>query len=267
MNILHFHGNHNLGDIMFNYIVFYNIKDYLETNNTTIYFYMRYEHIQQLNDFKPIKGMQIFDISNKPKNSIELWDCNDYMFEPNSKKNNNSKIFSGLPQNVYYIKYFNKRLQDLHIPVSLTKFCYKDINILERYDNLNNKYKNLDILFINSDAMSGQYSYNKKNWDYAINVLNKTFKIVTTKKIDNILCTRDDNLLIKDIAAISTKVKVVISINTGVFTALLNEYTLKNVKKFYMFDNRTYWHYPNFENKKYLRDISWDDLNHYINDK
>lgn len=264
VNILHFHGNHNLGDIMFNFIIFYNIKNFLESRNMTIFFYMRSDHIHQMKDFKPIKNMKIFDISKKPANSIELWDCNDYIFEINRKKNDNSIIFSGLPQNIYYIKYFNYKLKHLNIPITIRNFSYEDDDILKRYDNLNDKYKNIDILFINSDAMSGQYTYNNLEWEGIIELLNNNFKIVTTKKINNILCTRDDNLCIKDIAAISIKVKVVISINTGVFTPLLNIYTLKNVNKFYMFDNRTYWSYDKFESKKYLSDISFDELNSYI---
>jgi hypothetical protein len=265
MKILHFHGIHNLGDIVFNFIIFYNIKQYLEENNITIYFYMRNEHIEQMNDFKPIKGMKIFDISKKPSNSIELWDCNDYIFEPNGKKNNHSKIFSGFSQNLYYVKYFNIRLKKLNIPITISNFCYEDPDLLIRYEKLDNKFKNLDILFVNSDAQSGQYNYDEKLWKYAINILNSRYKIVTTKKIDeNIISTRDDNLNIKDIAAISTHVKVVIAINTGVFTGFLNKYTLNNVNKFYIFDNRTYYNYPKFENKKFLRDISLEELDKFI---
>ena len=266
MKILHCHGNHNLGDIMFNFIVLYNIKEYLEINNINIYFYMRRENIDQMNDFKPIHGIKLFDISLKPPNSIEIWDCNDYIFEPGGKKLANSIIFSGMPQNVYYVKYFNIRLNALSIPFSLTNFYYVDEDLLERFEKLDEKYKNIDILFINSNAMSGQYYYDENKWKHAIKFLNSKYKIVTTKKIDNnVLSTRDDNLKIKDIAAMSTKVKVVIAINTGVFTPLLNKYTLTNVKKFYIFDNRTYYNYPNFEMKKQLRDISLEDLDKYIN--
>lgn len=262
--ILHFHGDHHLGDIMFNFIVFYNIQNYLTSIDATIYFYMRSEHIEQMNEFKPIANIFLFDISNKPYNSIELWDCNDYIFEPHGKKRPKSIIFSGLPQNIYYINYFNIRLKMFSIPVLLENFNYYDDDLLKRYNNLDNKYKNIDILFINSDPMSGQYVYNKDNWEYAINILNNNFKIVTTKKINGVLCTRDNNLSIKNIAAISTNVKIVIAINTGVFIPLLNTFTLNNVKKFYIFDNRTYYKYPNFESKKYLKDISFEEIKSII---
>jgi hypothetical protein len=265
MDIIHFHGNHHLGDTLISFIVLYNLKDFFEKNNKTVYFYMKNEHIDQMNDFIPIKGMQIFDISNKPCNSIELWDCNDYIFEPNGRKNKYSKMYSGLSQNRYYLNYFNIKLKELNIPISINRFCYEDEDLIYRYDNLHDKYKNIDILIINSEPLSGQYIYNIDNWNRGIKILNEKYKIVTTKKVnENILCTRDDNLKIKDIAAISTKVKVVIAINTGPLIGLFNKFTLMHVKKFYIFDNRVYLDYPNFEIKKKLRDISLKELDDYI---
>ena len=70
MNILHFHENHHIGDILITIIVFYNIKDFLENNNTTIYFYIPNEHIEQVKDFVTIRDMKILDFSKKPNNSI-----------------------------------------------------------------------------------------------------------------------------------------------------------------------------------------------------
>jgi hypothetical protein len=250
--------------MMISFIVLYNIKQYFEDNNKTIYYYMRNEHIEQMIDFIPIKGMLIFDISNAPSNSIELWDCNDYIFEPNGIKNNYSKMYSGLSQNKYYLNYFNIKLKNLNIPVSIKRFCYEDEDLFYRYKKLDKKYKNIDILIINSEPLSGQYVYNINNWNKGIQILNQKYKIVTTKKVnENVLCTRDDNLKIKDIASISTKVKVVIAINTGPLIVLLNKFTLMSVKKFYIFDNRVYLDYPNFEMKRKLKDISLKELDDY----
>ena len=111
---------------------------------------------------------------------------------------------------------------------------------------------------------TGQFSYSEKNWSYCINKLNERYKIATTKKIENILSTTDHNLTIKDIAALSTNVKIVIAINTGVLPGLLNMYTLNNVKKFYTFDNKRWYTYPNFERKNKLIDITFAELDKYI---
>ena len=95
--------------------------------------------------------------------------------------------------------------------------------------------------------------------------MNEKYKIVTTKKVDEkILCTRDDNLRIKDIGSISTRVKVVIAINTGPIVALYNKFTLMNVKKFYIFADNIYYSYPNFEMKKKITDISLTEIDGYV---
>ena len=99
-------------------------------------------------------------------------------------------------------------------------------------------------------------------------MLDEKYSIVTTKKIEGINCTRDDNLTVKNIGALSTKVKVIIAINTGVVPALLNTYTLSTVKKFYIFDNRvgcySYPMYPIFEMKQRLVDITFSELDSIV---
>jgi hypothetical protein len=167
--------------------------------------------------------------------------------------------------NSYYKIFFNNVLKKLYIPLKIDRFFYNDDNLLTRFDNIPDKYKNFDILIINSQPLSGQYNYNKDEWDnYIISLNDNNFKILTTTKVENILCTYDDNLTIKDIASLSTKAKVIIAINSGVVPGLLNIYTLQNVKHFYIFDTNCYYSYPNFENKININDISIDELEKYL---
>ena len=266
--ILNFHGNHHLGDTLISFIPLYNASNYFNENNITINFYMRPEHIEQMNYFKPTNNFNIYDISKKPNNSFEIWDCNDYIFEPNRKQNVSSRIHCGLSQNRYYLFYFNLIYKKLNIPISMKNFCYEDDDLLDKYNLLNDKYKNIDILIINSLPLSKQYNYDENDWNKFIKKINKKYKIVTTKKVDDVLCTRDDNFNVKYIASIATHSKVVISINTGPMIALLNKYILKNVKKFYIFDNRCYYNYPNFINNKNsnINTISISELVKIINE-
>jgi hypothetical protein len=156
-------------------------------------------------------------------------------------------------------------LSKLRIPRNLNRFTYTDEDLLIRYEMLDEKYKNIDVLILNSEPLSGQYNYNKNEWDNYIILLNKKYKIATTTKVnDNILCTMDDNLTVKNIAAISTNVKVVIAINSGVVPGLLNYYTLTNIKKFYTFDDRCFYSYPNFVRKQKIANISFKELDNYI---
>jgi hypothetical protein len=122
----------------------------------------------------------------------------------------------------------------------------------ERYHLLNNIYGKI-------------YDYNKNIWDNYIINLNNHFKLLTTTKVNGVLCTYDDKLTIKDIAALSTKAKVIIAINSGVVPGLLNYYTLTNVKHFYIFDNKCFYSYPNFEKKNSITDITFEELDSYLN--
>ena len=112
--------------------------------------------------------------------------------------------------------------------------------------------------------MSGQFNYNKGEWDTHIRHLNTKYKVMTTTKVDGIPCTMDDNLPIKDIAAISTRVKIIIAVNSGVVPGLLNKYTLNNVKHVYLFDDRCKFSYKQFENRDSIKEITFADINKYI---
>jgi len=256
--IIHLHNDYHLGDSVFNFILFYNIKDYLKENNIKIFYYAAPMYLPQLKEFVPNSQVELLENSAKPRNSLHLWVGNKnlgYSWPPEK----------GVSQNSFYITFFNRILNNyLEIPIKLTRFFYQDPDLLYRYEKLNDEYKNLDILIINSNACSGQFSYSEKNWCYLINILSHRYKITTTKKIENVLSTTDNNLTIKDIAALSTHIKVVIAINTGVLPGLLNYITLNNVKKFYTFDNLAFYSYPNFERKNRLIDITFEELDRYI---
>jgi len=256
--IYHLHNSYHLGDNVFNFILFYILKPFIENNNIKIYYYAKKEYLPQLKDFLCSKNIYLYALENKPNSSIELW-VNNELF-------NYRHVSQALPINfnLYYINFFNKVLQNLNFKVNITQLYYGDKNLIDRYNNLDVKFKHIDILVINSQPLSGQYNYNKEQWDNYIINLNNYFRILTTTKVNDLICTADDNLFIKDIAAISTHVKVVIAINSGVLPALLNTLTLQNVKHFYTFDNRCYYSYPNFENKNLITDISIKELKSYI---
>jgi len=255
--IIHLHNEWHLGDNVFNFILFYNIKDYLKQNNITIFYYAQPYYLPQLKEFIPNKHVVLYDIAAKPEYSLQLWIGNGFWGYTHSRSGR-------VPFNKFYIKFFNLVLNKLGFPIKLTRFFYQDPDLLYRYEKLNDEYKNLDILIINSNACSGQFSYSEKNWNYLINKLHQRYKITTTKKVDNVLSTTDAGLTIKDIAALSTNIKVVIAINTGVLPGLLNSITLTRVKKFYTFDNSEFFTYPNFERKNRLIDITFDELDRYI---
>jgi len=94
---------------------------------------------------------------------------------------------------------------------------------------------NLHLLL--KDLVSKLLDNVKKDFDNMIKTLHNKYKIVTTEKIKDIPCTRDNKLMLKDIGAISTHAKYIIFINSGPITPCLNSYALKHVKKWFEFDN------------------------------
>ena len=259
--IYYFHNEYHLGDNVFNLIFFNNIRHYIKKHNIQIYYYCQPHYIEQLVEFITINNIVLFPISNKPDNSLQLW-IENVNIEHTFSHIKNISVDNCVCYNVFYKNFFNKVLDKLKIHFSFKDFYYKDADLLTRYDKLQEKYKNIDILILNSQPFSQQYNYNKDEWDKYICELSKRYNIVTTTKVNNkIKCTTDDNLTIKTIAAISTKVPVIIAVNSGVVPGLLNYYTLTNVKQFYTFDNRCCYSYPNFTSREKITSISFQEIN------
>lgn len=253
-NTINLYNNNHLGDSLYTMIYFYNIKDYIIKNNITIHFYINSKYIKEVNEFIPCNNIKIYDILLRPYNSIDTWIDSleelDYY---------TLLILGKMPYNNFLTSFFSKFGSKINLP-GLKELKYEDTELLSRYEKLDNKYKNIDILILNSFPKSNQYEYDKNKWDIFINKLNKKYNIVVSEYVKNILCTRDNNLLIKDIAALSTHVKYVIAINSGPLASLFNTYTYNSVNRWYIFDKYCYFSLNNFINAKGLDEIERDLL-------
>uniref|UniRef100_A0A6C0LJK9 Uncharacterized protein n=1 Tax=viral metagenome TaxID=1070528 RepID=A0A6C0LJK9_9ZZZZ len=258
----HFHNSYHLGDNVFNLIFFNTIRRYYETKNIIIHYYCKKCYISQLVEFIDSNHLILKPLHLKPRNSIELWVNNRFF------PYNHDLLPKPLDFNNFYVNFFNVVVQKLNFRLKLNKLEYRCNRLLDMYDNhLSDKYKNIDILFLNSKPLSGQFDYNQTQWDNYIKRANKLFNVCTTTKVDGVKSTADDKLTIKFIATISTHVPVIIAINSGVLPGLLNKYTLSNVKRFYTFDNRSYYSYPNFVSKSSIEDIKLSELKPFIKKK
>ena len=253
------YNDFHLGDNVFNMIFFHIIKKYIEDNNMKIYYYCNDCYLKQIREFIPTKNIYVSSIKFKPPFSIQLWINNNFFNYTHDKQKKPCNY------NKYYISFFNNVIYKLNLNIKINNFFYNDHNLIERYELLDDKYKKIDILILNSLPLSNQYNYVKNDWDDYINSIKNLFKICTTTKINDILCTEDDNLTIKNIASISTNSKIIIAVNSGVLPGLLNEITLKNAKKIYIFDKNNYYSYPNFVNKTNINQITINELNTTIN--
>lgn len=267
--IIKFYNDNHLGDCGFTCVYFYNIKDYIEQNNVIIHFYVNKEYVSQIKEFIPSKNIVLYENGDtsfddtKYNQTINAWigsTSNNVNIFTTSKKKDNKQIL-----NEFLVDFFNEISNTLKIPVKMTEFTYIDPDLLERHDRFQDKYKNVDILIINSDALSTQYSQDVDQWNAYISDLNTKYKIVTTKKVENVNCTMDDKLSIKDIAAISTNATIIMAVNTGPVVGILNSYTLSNVKQMYIFDKNWCYTYDKFQEKDKITDITADEIKYYIN--
>jgi hypothetical protein len=174
--------------------------------------------------------VKLVTYDNKPSDSINLWmrDSIDGV-----TKDTFDTYYS-----LFYAKILNiLGLQNLSIDTSLYQ---KEDYLLDIYNKLDPKFKDVDILLINSAPQSGQGGYDKGRMDaMCVRLVNK-YKIVTTSPVnDTIVCTLNDGLKMQDIGAISTHAKYIIGVHTGPLIPCFNSYSKEHVKKWIIFHEST----------------------------
>jgi hypothetical protein len=254
--IIYMYNEFHFGDCVFCCNMFSHIKKYIEENNIFIQFYCNSENISQVTEFNQSKNISIFSLENKP-NGVEIYNL--WIANPECSYNFYSR--NNDPYDVFLCNFYNNFLEKINIPIKIEKLLYKDDDLLTRYNDINsrtnNKYKNIDFLIVNGKPLSFQFDYIKEEWDDFIKKLNAKYNVVTTDKVEDIKCTRDDGLTLKDIAAISTKAKIIVTIDTGPAAGFYNVYTMDYVDKIYILHNENTWAYPKFVTTRSLSELNF----------
>lgn len=226
MKNFHFYNIWHMGDNLLNIRFFSTISNILKEKNIHIHYYYDVNHpYNNKNEFlryTDLSVVTLHPLSEKPSDSIELWmghtfgNITHYEFE---------KYFSN-----HYTKIFNI----LNIkPIDPVTLWLDEPYLIDTYNKLDVKYKNVDILIFNSIGQSGQCTDISHINNLAIH-LNKYFNVVVTNYInDSIKCTMSDNLLVQDIAAISTNSKYIIATMSGTVTGAFNSITKQNIVKWF----------------------------------
>jgi len=260
VKVIKLYNKFHLGDQIFNFILLNNIKDYIEENDITIEYYCGKEHHEQLSEFNFSKNIHILEYIPGITNGFELWIGNQE-FENYIWKKKQTIGF-----NNFYVMFFNEFLQKQNIPITIEKLEYKDPDLQNRYNIIdtkyNNKYSGLDFLILNSTPKSGQYVKDDTKWNNLINKLNKKYKVVTSEKVEGVICTCDDKLTLKDIQAISAYSKKIIGVNSGVMTVIFNSDTLNNVEMIYSFSNNSH---DKYDHPKIINKEDIDEMHSILN--
>ncbi len=225
--IVNIYTNNGLGDSIFNMVYFATIKNYIETNNIYIHYYVKIPYISPTCDFITSKNVIIKPLNEAPPNTLNSWIGCSY---PEI-----GYFWMAKHMHIFLAKHFTRLGRILKLP-SMDTFIYEDPDLLIRYDKLHADIKNFDILVLNSRPCSGQYVYNESDWTNNLNKLSAKYKIVVTTPEPGFICTQDYNMSIKDIAALSTHAPIIIAVNSGPFVGCHNVYTMKYAKKIYCFD-------------------------------
>jgi hypothetical protein len=207
--------SHHLGDNIINFIFFYKIKKYIERNRIIIHYYCLQQYHKNLLEFKCSDNIKLLNYENK---GHVLW--------------------QGNVPNYYFIEdtlcvMFNLFLNKYKFPLSVNAFEYEDMDLFRRFSKLEEKYKQVNVLVINSAPLSGQYHYDKNSWDEFIVKLSKKYTVATSAKVNDILSLNEFS--VKNIAALALNVKIIIAINTGPSVPLYNKHILNNIDAFYIF--------------------------------
>jgi hypothetical protein len=218
------------GDNLFILKFLYNISEKMKERNKKAILYYNDGHVgnvKELEQYLDTNTVTLKPLKEAPPDRHKLW-----MGDPIDG-------IDHLNMEEYFKKFYTKMLNimgmsDMNIDTSL----YQDEKyLLDIYKRINEthgeKYKNVDILILNSEPKSNQLmGFNNDKMNKMCMFFRDKYKIVTSVPVDDtITSTMRDGLTMRDIGAISTSVKYIIAVNSGPFVPCYNLYTKNNVKK------------------------------------
>jgi hypothetical protein len=220
----HFYNKCRYGDNLMNLRFFMVNRDLLIENNIHIMYYFEpgYCSWNEIQKYIDPTFMTLKTIYEMPSNAIELWMAH---------KIDGLMLFDF---EKYYEKFYNMIYKHLGIDKKTDTMWLNESYLSLRYDNLNDKFKNADILVVNTKATGNLFDpYDEL--DKITLQLSTKYKVVTLRKIsDTIPATLEDGLSFYDIGAIATHAKYVIAIITGGLHTMYNIETKNSVKKWFL---------------------------------
>lgn len=242
-NIFHFFNKYHYGDNILNLKFFRVNAKVLKDRNIQIHYYYDNNYVKNKDELERYLDPSIsppvvvlHPLTEKPPNAIELWMGNKIEDPLVAKIGDWSPDY--LNKDVHYRKFYKKILTHLglqDIPID-TSMYQKEEYLLDAYNNLDAKYKDVDVLILNSPPASNQFNFDKQKMDALADRLSKKYKVVVIEPVNNITCTRDNGLKLQDIGAISTHAKYIFGMDSGPLTPCFNSYTRDSVKRWIIFD-------------------------------
>jgi hypothetical protein len=257
--IIRAYNPYHLGDNVYNMRFFYEIREFLEDKNIIIEYFFPKKYHDQVLEFAPAKCVRIYDFPAGIDYCGADYGIRLHIGNRILPKN----IFNWPNKNFdqFYVEFFNQFLRIFGLNLRITNFEFHDNRLFYLYEKLGEKYKDLDILIINSSPCSQQFFMHKPAWDdYIRRIVYMGFKVATTEKTAGVVCTADAGLTLKQIGAISMRAKVIIAINTGPLSACFNTVTFDYIRQMYVFDRGYTYAHPKIQNRVDIHEITIGEL-------
>jgi len=224
------------GDNILNLKFLFNISPILKKKSIKINYYFddKYNKREELERFVDKEAVTLHPLQDKPGDAVGLWMGDNiyngaFVKAPGPSQSLTYRDFDKYYRAFYQIIVDKLGLKEENIDVSLFQ---PEPYLQDIYNGLDEKFKDLDILIINGEPQSMQYKYDKEKMNRMCLRLKEKYKVAVTSCFDDsIACTMNDNLMLKDIGAISTHAKNIISVHTGPLATCYNITTKGNVKK------------------------------------
>ena len=231
--IFHFYNRWHIGDNILNLKYFYYLSNILKQHNYSIYYYYDtswpYNKEATLKSYLDSSVVILKSLSELPHNSIELWQGHNinYVCYTDSER--------------YFELFYKKILNYLGITDSSipTTLWLDEPFLLPVYESLEQKYKDIDILILNTVGRSGQCS-NTAPVNTLAKYLHQRFNILTMDDIGEGIKSAG-HLSLQEVGAISTRSKYIISTCSGPHIPCFNKQTKEYVKKWFVIPNFTFY--------------------------
>lgn len=222
----HIDNKWHYGDNIYNLKLFLVNAHILKEQGIIIHYYYDPGYIKDVDELRRYVNPEVLileTIDKKPANSHEMWMGH---YDHPKIEIAMSKMYTDA------LKYL--KIDTLGINTSVYQ---QEDYLLDVYNKLDPLFKDVYILILNNQTMSGQFPYDKAKLDaMCLHVASKFKKVVVIQPVGDIPCTKPYNLKLQDYGAISTHAKYIIGFNSGPLMPCFNVHTKKSVKKWILFD-------------------------------
>ena len=225
MKIIEFYNNYHFGDCLF--FIHYCNKLIQLNCSIEIIFYCNQDYHNELKEWIFYKDkIHLLPIEGKSKSAIDCW--------VNKFQDHDIEVKTEKCYDKMYVRFYDKLSKEINEenPINIHNFLFDNLDILKiNYDKFPKLFANY--LILNSKGNSGQWQHTEE--DYNI-LLSQNKVIITTEKTkySEILCTKDYNLSLMDIAKISLFISNIYGVHSAPHVAMLHRWNKnKNIVFFH----------------------------------